>query len=264
VIELALVVDNADALATLLREHVLRRRAFVHGAFDVDPSTRCRVSVPLPSGALSLDGEVVFVQRAPPTPGVGIQLDPLPKDALASIESFLLSVELPLPPPPEPTARELSTEPSTEITPSSAEDEADRTPPETLHVRMRSLTSVEQRRYALHGNLAERVLLERMYGPLVWETLLANGRLTPPEVATIARKGTLPRPLIEAIAANAGWLASGEVQRALLSNPRSSPLVVSKVLRMLPKHELARVPTQTAYPMAVRAAAKEMIKGDKR
>jgi hypothetical protein len=261
-IELALVAEGADALATLLREHVLRRRAFVHGAFDVDPSTRCRVRVPLPSGALSLEGEVVFVQRAPPAPGVGVQLDPLSKEALSSIESFLLSVELPLPPPPEPAALGSSTEPSTER--ARAEDEDDRAPPEALHVRMRSLTSVEQRRYALHGNLAERVLLERMYGPLVWETLLANGRLTPPEVATIARKGTLPRPLIEAIAANAGWLASGEVQRALLSNPRSSPLVVSKVLRMLPKHELARVPTQTAYPMAVRAAAKEMIKGDKR
>jgi hypothetical protein len=130
-----------------------------------------------------------------------------------------------------------------------------------MHVRMRALTGVEQRRIAATGNLAERVMLERLYGPNVWEPLLSSGRLSPPEVATIARKGTIPRPLLETIAANAGWLSSPEVQRALLANPRSSPAVWMKVLRMLPKHDLARVPMQTAYPAAVRQAAKELTKG---
>ena len=36
--------------------------------------------------------------------------------------------------------------------------------------------------------------LERLYGKQVWESLLHNAKVTVPEVARIARKGTIPRP----------------------------------------------------------------------
>jgi hypothetical protein len=98
-----------------------------------------------------------------------------------------------------------------------------------------------------------------MYGPTVWETLLRNARLTVPEVARIGRKGTLPRPLVDLIAANASWLVASEVQRALLANPRSSPVVVDKVLRSMSRSDLRLVPQQTAYPGPVREAAKRML-----
>jgi hypothetical protein len=38
---------------------------------------------------------------------------------------------------------------------------------------------------------------------------------------------------------------------------------VAKVLRAMPRGDLARVPQQTAYPMTVRAAAKKLL-GDSR
>jgi hypothetical protein len=82
-----------------------------------------------------------------------------------------------------------------------------------------------------------------------------------PEVSRIAKKGTLPRPLVDLIAGNASWLSAGEVQRALLSNPRSSPAVITKVLHAMPRSELAMVPQQTAYPAAVRNAAKRALGG---
>ncbi|MFO0557917.1 MAG: hypothetical protein U0269_07845 [Polyangiales bacterium] len=280
-IELDLSFMDEQALRGFLRDQVLRRRAFVEGVRGVEPPTPCVLRCVLAGSIVKIQGEIVFVRDADPGAGVGVQLAPLPVATIALIESFLLSAEpepematrellalnLPLPPMPEPPPRqEREDEPLAPPEAPSSED-AEREPPmpsepeaQALHVRMRSLTSVEQRRVAQSGNLAERVMLERMYGPNVWEALLSSGRLSPPEVATIARKGTLPRPLLEAIASNAGWLASGEVQRALLANPRSSPMVIAKVLRMLPKHELARVPMQTAYPASVRQAAKEMIK----
>jgi hypothetical protein len=273
-IELDLAFMDEHALRVFLREQVLRRRAFVAGARGVTPPTACVLRCALFGSSLELRGEIVFARDEEPGAGVGVQLDPLPVEAIAAIESFLLAaapepemltrelmaLKLPLPEMPEPAARAVEE-------PSDPSDEAPlATPPESepearaLHVRMRALTAAEQRRIALSGNLAERVMLERMYGPSVWEPLLSGGKLSPPEVATIARKGTLPRPLVELIASNAGWLASGEVQRALLSNPRSSPMVVAKVLRVLPKHDLARVPMQTAYPASVRQAAKDMLK----
>lgn len=53
----------------------------------------------------------------------------------------------------------------------------------------------------------ERVALERAFGGAVWEALLQNPQLTATEVAHIAKNGTLPKPLVGAIVANAGWPA---------------------------------------------------------
>ncbi|MBL8680036.1 MAG: hypothetical protein JNK05_12755 [Myxococcales bacterium] len=260
VLELELT-DDGSARA-LIEGQLLQRRVFVAGARDVLPPVPCSVVFTLLGQRVTLAGEIVYAQATEPGAGVGVQLAPLPADAKALIDVYLASGDLPMPEPPGPDAdaSELPDETPSGVALTEADGGA---PPDALHVRMRALTSVEQRRYATTGSLAERVMLERLYGPNVWEALLGSGRLSMPEVATIARKGTIPRPLVELIASNAGWLASGEVQRALLSNPRSSPAVISKILRMMPKHELARVPNQTAYPISVRSAAKEMIKGAK-
>jgi len=132
----------------------------------------------------------------------------------------------------------------------------------TLNVneRLRGLTLVQQLRVAQRGELSERIVLERMYGKNVWDALLRNPRITGPEVARIARMGALSRPLIELIVGNGAWLQIPEVRRALLSNPRLAADQISRVLRLLPKHELKLAGVQTAYPFAVRDAAKRMLR----
>lgn len=137
--------------------------------------------------------------------------------------------------------------------------EARATRADNLQERIRRLSSTDQQRVAKQGNLQERVALERTFGAAVWESLLSNSRLTAPEVARIAKKGTLVKPLIDVIVANAGWLSSTEVQRALLTNPRTSGAALTKVLRAMPRPDLQRVPQQTAYPMATRLAAKRVL-----
>ena len=121
--------------------------------------------------------------------------------------------------------------------------------------RVRNLSAAEQQKIARTGEQPERVALERMYGKAVWETLLNNSRITPPEVLRIARMASLPLPLIELIVANRGWLTSPQVRRALLSNHRLSKDQVMTVLRATPKSALRLMNKQTAYPAAVREAA---------
>jgi len=101
---------------------------------------------------------------------------------------------------------------------------------------------------------------ERLFGKNVWEALLHNPRLTIPEVARIARKGTVPRPLLELIADNAAWAKTGPVRRALLTNRRLSSEAVMKVLRLTPKNELKLAEKQTAYPAHVREAARKLLR----
>jgi hypothetical protein len=103
-------------------------------------------------------------------------------------------------------------------------------------------------------------MLERIYGKTVWEPLLRNPRLTPPEVSRIARMGMLPRTMLEVIVGNGAWLQIPEVRRALLSNPRLGADQILRVLRLIPKHELKIASTTTAYPSAVRDAAKRLMK----
>jgi hypothetical protein len=238
-ISLTVVLADAAALRALFEEHLSKGRAFVAGAAGVAERESCELVLEHHGRAHRLVGEVVHVRTEEPGCGVGLALARLDTNATAALRRFV----------------------------DEANDDAEEESPgseghagaASLHERIRSLSAAEQLRLASAGTLGERTALERMYGPTVWEPLLRNARVTIPEVARIARKGSLPRPLVDLIASNAPWLASGEVQRALLSNPRSSPAVIAKVLGAMSRHDLMLVPQQTAYPEPVRAAAKKRL-----
>jgi hypothetical protein len=191
--------------------------------------------------------------------GVGVEIPaavPPPQSARISV------VQLAAPAPaaaiePEPEEPETPSEPDADAEP---ETEESKKLAANVHERMRGLTQAQQIKMAHTGEASERIVLERLYGKNVWEGLLRNPRLTGPEVARIARMGALPRPLMEIIVGNGGWLQIPEVRRALLSNPRLATDHINKILRMLPKHELKLAAAQTAYPMAVRDVAKRLIK----
>jgi len=130
-----------------------------------------------------------------------------------------------------------------------------------LGERLRGLSTIEQLKIARGGEAHERTILERIYGKAVWPALVANARLTVPEVTRLARMGNMPRPQLEAIIGTGAWLQSPQVRRALLSNPRLTREMIRRVLRLTPKHELKLMVRQTAYPHNVRAAARELLAG---
>ena len=126
--------------------------------------------------------------------------------------------------------------------------------------KLRNLNAAQQLKLARSGELAERIALERLYGKQVWEALLHNPRLSLPEVARIARKGTVPKPLLEVILENNAWLKADPVRRALLSNPKIGADAIVKLLRLTPKHELKLIEKSTAYGVPVREAARKLLK----
>jgi len=134
---------------------------------------------------------------------------------------------------------------------------------ESIQQQIRALPVGDRQRVARTGSFNERVALERAFGKDVWDPLLRNPSITIPEVARIARMGSLPMPLLEIILANRSWISSAVIRRALLSHPRLSGQGLNKVLAATPKSELKLIPNQTAYPMAVRAAAQKLLKQTK-
>lgn len=130
---------------------------------------------------------------------------------------------------------------------------------EPLHQRVRSLNAGERRKLALHGDLNERVALERAFGNQVWDQLLLNPKLSVGEVVKMARNLTMPGPLLEIIVQNNSWIRVPQIRRALLVNNRLQKPQILRVLQFTPPAELKLAPTQTAYPPAVRSAAKQML-----
>jgi hypothetical protein len=231
---LTLTIAGAAALRDLFEKELSMRRAFVRGAGGAHVGDACELRIESCGRSHAIACAIVYVRDEEPGRGVGLAL-PDDADAMAKLRAFALEADDDGDPPKSDNA------------PARRDD------------KNRSLTTVEQQKLASTGTLTERIAVERTYGANVWETLLRNPRLTIPEVARIARKGTLPRPLVELIATNASWTSAGEVQRALLSNPRSSSAVVARVLGAMPRGDLLRVPQQTAYPATVRAAAKKLL-----
>jgi hypothetical protein len=245
------VVVNLSA-AELERERPNLERGSVvaQGVAGLAVGAFCDVELVFPSGE-----RATFPARAVLATGAGTVF------AFERFDRALLARQLSPPPTPPPPAAAGG---APGEAPGASEGPAAPADPEggaaTVQERLRGLSVAEQLRVAREGTLDERVVLERLYGKTVWEVLLRNPRLTVPEVARMAKLGTLPRTLLEVIVANASWLQNGQVRRALLSNPRLSQEMVQKVLSLLPRDELKLVPQASAYPPTVRAAAKAMVK----
>jgi len=205
------------------------------GVADLERGTFCDVELVFPSGQrLTVPARAVLATAATSA----FAFDAFDREALARH----LAVPAPAPAPAEE-----------EEAPAEAA-------PAHVHERLRNLPVTEQLRIAREGTITERIVLERLYGKMVWETLLRNTRVSVPEVARLARMGTMPRPLLELIVGNPAWLKVPQIRRALLANPRLSQDMVLRVLQILPRDELQLVPQITAYPPAVRMAAKGMLK----
>jgi hypothetical protein len=241
-----LAPENAESLQRLLESEWRLRRAFVAGQFSLRERERCCLLIVHPRGdSFSVEAEVVYLRAEAPGAGVGLDLVGLTAGALADLEAFVVQA-----------GEDLAVEPSTGDSGRATNVESGT---RNIYARIRQLSLPERQKVARQGLLSERVALERTFGGSVWDGLLQNSSLTVPEVAQIAKKGTLPQPLVATIVANGGWLASGEVRRALLGNPRVNGAQLDRVLRAAPKNELKQIAHMSPYRSQVRMAAKKLM-----
>jgi hypothetical protein len=268
--EIFLAPDSVELLAEIFRQDLCLRRAFVPGASALREREVCDLCILHPNGSrFVVAAEPVYVKSSEPGAGVGLHLVGLDSARLKELEGFVASEAVALA-SPGPSG-EMETPVSPGIAGESTASEADASAAKEVDTRVdsslarnvfervRKLSLRERERVARQGQLSERMALERVYGSSVWDALLQNPMLTVPEVAQIARKGALPQPLVASIVANNAWLASGEVRRALLSNPRVAGVQLDRVLRAAPKAELKQIASMSPYRSQVRSAAKALL-----
>jgi hypothetical protein len=291
--ELRMCFADPAELAAELEANFKHGRAFAKGAEGVGVLADCTLVLVHPgdSAELKLPAQAVMVCDGGAMRGIGLQLRPFDAAVIALIEGFIAGVRLPAEPAAAaatsdevaaaaaaPTASEEPQPTDTSAAQADAGDasdgDADDAEPDAdgddllasdlqsqpaRHERLRKLSLNEQQKIARTGDLNDRVTLERIYGKHVWEGLLHNPKLTVPEVARIARKGTMPRPLLEYIVDNNTWIQAAIVRRALLGNPRVSSEAIMKLLRITPKHELRTIYKTTTYSTQVRECARKVL-----
>jgi hypothetical protein len=234
---LELRYESVEALQSDAAANLAKARAFLLGEHEVAERERCELMLVRPDDGRHLTLQAEAVWCGPD--GVGLELIGFGEEVRRAIDAFAESS------PAEADAPEGAG--------------VDRRP-RTLQERIRSLNLRERDDVARHGSLSERVALERIFTNAVWEGLLANPQLTPPEVVRIAKNGTLPRPLVGTIVANPSWLGVPEVQRALLGNPRCGGPHLEKVLRALKPPELVRLSQSCPYRPEVKATALRLLR----
>jgi len=294
--ELLLSFADRAALQRELEENLALGRAFVAQSLAVPVLSECVLVLVHPERGdeLRLRAQVVMQNTSGPFPGVGLALTAFDQAALARLNEFVLSGPPPCAADDEPT---LTSHAATSLVPSELDSAAElaarearrdrepagtasdssspgaleqpinssRPPLSELQVddrqrRLRQLNPTQQVKLARTGDLADRVAIERLYGKQVWDALLHNPKLSLPEVARIARKGTVPRPLLELIMENAAWLKADAIRRALLSNPKLGPESVLKLLRATSKTELKQIEKGTVYGAVVRESARKLLR----
>ena len=269
--ELQVSPKSVVALQELYEKELRHHRIFVAGCFSLTDREPCSLVLMHPSGAaFTIPAEAVYIKPDDPGAGAGLDLIGLDASRLAELESFVNQ------PSPNSNVADTSRADAEAMDRSGADTdfadqsdadayftdltdaEAHKKTPLNIYERIRQLHLREREAMGRSGTLAERVALERAFGGSVWEALLQNPQLTAPEVARMAKNGSLPIPLVGVIVSNGGGLGSGEVRRALLSNPRVSGLNLDRVLRATPRVELKQVAQLTAYRSEVRAAAQKL------
>jgi hypothetical protein len=286
--ELTLAFDSLEALSREHEANLRHGRAFVRGAQGLALFAPCTLRIVRSDtgAALDLEARVVMVSDREPMRGTAVEMAKGPwrerleafvnasatsavetaPDAAPDAEPILEAVAEPIEETaPEPIVEaEAAAEQNEEEVGDGEGEEAESDGDPKAHDRrrqIRNLSPQDRARVAHSIRLDERVMLERTHGSAVWELLLRSPHVTIPEVARIARKGTLPRPLAELIVDNAQWIRHDIVRRALLTNPRVSADGILKILRASSARELKLIMQQTAYPAQVRAVARKLLGG---
>lgn len=279
-LQLRVSYDDAESLAAEFESNLRHGRAFIACDAQIEVLSECTLILEHPTDGttLELSAQVVMIGAG----GIGIELRPADDEVIARISAFAATPGITDDASGTSDASDADEEAidaESEVEsaavarasqrpsqmPSQRPPRLSSIPPEVQSVSrqqvLRNMPMAGQLKIARSGDLSDRVMLERMLGKAVWEALLLNAKLTVPEVAKIARKGTVPKKLLDLIVENAPWARAALVRRALLGNPRVSKDAIHKLLVLTPKPELKLILKSTAYSHAVREAARRLFQG---
>lgn len=177
--------------------------------------------------------------------------------------------EVPLPPPPEPTAdaaapvdladasdipAELVDETEKELDDDEKEERS-----KNIMARIGGMSVMEKMKLARVGNTDARALLVRDRNKLVAAAAIRNPKIGESEIEGFARSRQLSDEVIRIIANNRQWTRSYPVKLGLVMNPKCPPTTSIKFLNFLTDRDLGAIMRSRDVPGPISTQARRIL-----
>jgi len=183
---------------------------------------------------------------------------------VADEETKPVAEELPLAEAPGQPATEESARPAAEVEGVLAYEEevqADVRKRTTLYERIRTLNRTHKIILALKAGTEARLILLKMYDPMVLFYLCKNPKISAEEVVEIAKSDLLTPPIADLISRNKEWMKNERVKFRLVMNRKTPQGLALHLLALLGTRSLKEIAKNVGAPAALRRQALNRLQG---
>ena len=131
----------------------------------------------------------------------------------------------------------------------------------TLYEEIRRLDRTQKILLALRGGMESRLVLLKMYDPMVYFYLCKNPKITPEEIAEIVKSDLLTPNTAELITRNKEWMKNERVKLHLVMNRKTPQGIALHLLTLLGQRSLKEIARNVGAPAALRRQALNRLQG---
>lgn len=130
-----------------------------------------------------------------------------------------------------------------------------------LAERLKTMSTPDKRKLALHGDRAARQLMLKDPNKQMHVFVVQNKGITLDEVRYVAGFRQANPEALKQISENRDWVQNPRILMALVQNPKTPPTVATRLLSKLGTNDLRRLAKSSNVPRAVSIAARKMVTG---
>ncbi len=222
-----------------------------------EPGSPCAITflLPLGSSTFRVEGALESVAEQPPR-GVRVRLLPLAQELRTALETYItqaLRGETPSVALPEASGDgDVALAFQEEATGLASEGRS-------IQTQLREMSHADRIRLALSGGKAARAALIRNPQPVYHPYVVQNPRITPAELAAIAKNPNVAPEALRMIAASAQHMADPAVRLAIVKNPKTDAQLAQKFLPRLSQAQLRQLARADDVRANIRSAALRLV-----
>lgn len=130
-----------------------------------------------------------------------------------------------------------------------------------LAERLKTMSTPDKRKLALHGDRAARQLMLKDPNKQMHVFVIQNKGITLDEVRYVAGFRQVNPEALKQISENRDWVQNPRILMALVQNPKTPPTVATRLLSKLGTNDLRRLAKSSNVPRAVSIAARKLVAG---
>jgi hypothetical protein len=131
----------------------------------------------------------------------------------------------------------------------------------SLYDQIRALERTQKVLLALRGGMEARLILLKMYDPMIYYYLCKNPKITAEEIVEIAKSDLMTPPTADMISRNKEWMKNERVKFHLVMNRKTPHGLALHVLGLLGNRSLKEIAKTVGAPPMLRRLALKRLQG---